>query len=156
MGVFLLSSCGPPLDGYAGVTVDSNGQAQALIQTCKHSMDGATIYWSEDPKGGDSDHALIGEWEFSRSAVGRPITWPVDADRAEGVRASVPIKTLVPGRTYSLYGWTKDNSWSSGSVDFTLIDLKTLKPGQVLILYTGVQPRVVSIQRFSDVTCDVL
>jgi hypothetical protein len=156
VSVFLLSSCTVESDGYAGVTVDSNGHVQALIQTCKHSMDGATIYWGEDPKGGDSPDAQIGQWEFTRSTVGQPVTWPVDADRALDVRATGPIKAMAPGRTYALYGGTKDNSWSAAHVSFTLNDLKALKPGQVLILYTGAPTRVVSLQQFSDVQCDVL
>lgn len=152
--VGLLSSCTVPVDGYAGITVDSNGAAQALIQTCKHSVDGATIYWGDDPKGSDSRDAEIGNWKFSRSTVGRPITWTVGADLAEDVQATVPIKALVPRRIYSLYGWTKDNSWSTVSVDFTLKELKALKPGRVLVFDSESQPREVSAQQFSNLACD--
>jgi hypothetical protein len=152
--VGLLTSCTVPVDGYAGITVDSNGAAQALIQTCKHPVDGATIYWGDDPKGSDSRDAEIGEWKFSRSTVGQPITWTVGADRAEDVQATVPIKGMVPRRVYSLYGWTKDNSWSTVSVDFTLTDLKALKPRRVLVLDSESNPREVSAQQFSDLACD--
>jgi hypothetical protein len=155
VGVFLLSSCTANIDGYVGVTVDSkNGHAQALVQSCKHSMYVATIYRSDDPKGGDSQHADIGDWKFSRSTVGQPITWPVDATRAEGVQATVPIKRMVPRRTYSLVGGTKDNSWSTAHVRFTLEDLKALKPGLVLVLDSQSHHREVSVKQFSDLACD--
>lgn len=38
---------------------------------------------------------------------------------------------LAPKSTYLLYGWTKDNSWSSRSVSFDLTDLDRLSPGTV-------------------------
>jgi hypothetical protein len=154
VGVFLLSSCTAKIDGYSGVTVDSEGHAQALIQTCKHSADIATIYWGDDPKGGDSRDADIGDWKFSRSTAGQPITWPVDATHAEGVQATVPIKRMVPRRTYSLVGGTKDNSWSTAHVSFTLEDLKALKPGLVLVLDSQSHHREVSVKQFSDLACD--
>ena len=39
-----------------------------------------------------------------------------------------------PGRSYPLYGWTRDNSSSTGDVTFTLADLEQLNPGQVRYL----------------------
>ena len=153
VGVGLLSSCTVPADGYAGVTVDSNGVVRALVQTCKHSVDGAILYWVDDPEGSDSRDAEIGSWRFSRSTVARPLSWPVDADRSEDVQPTVGVKTMARGRTYSLYGWTNDNSWSTDSVDFTLDDLKALLPGRVLVLYPGAQPREVSVEQFSDLAC---
>lgn len=40
---------------------------------------------------------------------------------------------LVADRTYSVYGWTKDNSFSTASLDFKGADLARLKPGEVLV-----------------------
>lgn len=37
----------------------------------------------------------------------------------------------VFGRRNALYGWIKDNSWSSSSVSFTLSDRDRLTPGKV-------------------------
>lgn len=153
VGVGLLSSCTVPVDGSAGVTVDSGGVVRALVETCTHSVDGATLYWGDDPQGSDSRDARIGRWKFSRSTAGRSLSWPVDAEHSEDVQATVSIKTMAPGRTYSLYGWTNDDSWSTDSVDFTLNDVRALRPGRVLIGYAGAQPRDVSLKQFSVHVC---
>ena len=36
---------------------------------------------------------------------------------------------LPPETSYTLYGWTHDNSCSAAGVEFTLKDLKQLRPG---------------------------
>ena len=41
------------------------------------------------------------------------------------------LTRLTARTTYGLYGWTKDNSWSSSSVSFTLTDRDRLTPGTV-------------------------
>ncbi|MGN6612704.1 MAG: hypothetical protein ACTHLJ_13105 [Angustibacter sp.] len=155
-GVALLASCTAPVDGYTGVTVDPDGALHAVVQTCRHPLDGATLYWGDDPKGSDSDHALMGRWEFSGSTVGRPVSWSVNDEEGSGVRATAPRRPLAPGRTYSLYGWTHDGSWSTLSVGFTLKDLASLQPGRVLGLDAGDDPREVSLQQFSQLACDDL
>ena len=66
---------------------------------------------------------------------------PVTSDAAwtlagadAGWRAKKPMETLDPGRQYTLYGWTRDNSSSTGDVTFTLANLEKLEPGQVRYL----------------------
>jgi hypothetical protein len=39
---------------------------------------------------------------------------------------------LRAGVRYVAYGWTRDNSWFTGHVEFTVDRLSALKPGQVL------------------------
>jgi hypothetical protein len=41
-------------------------------------------------------------------------------------------------------------------VNFTVNELKALKPGNVLVLDATAPARVVSLQKFSDVQCDGL
>jgi hypothetical protein len=41
-------------------------------------------------------------------------------------------EALRPGVVYHAYGWTRDNTWFTGHVEFTLERLSKLKPGQVL------------------------
>lgn len=41
-------------------------------------------------------------------------------------------RRVFPGVRYIAYGWTRDNTWSTGAVEFTLERLSRLKPGQVL------------------------
>ncbi len=61
----LLSSCTVPRDGFAGVTLDENGNALGVLRTCKHPLDGATL-WSDESGGSDNPHAaVVGRWESS-------------------------------------------------------------------------------------------
>ncbi|MGG5258669.1 hypothetical protein [Phycicoccus avicenniae] len=46
--------------------------------------------------------------------------------------ATLPLSELQPGREYSLFGWTDDNSSSTGSVTFTEAQRRGLAPGQVM------------------------
>jgi hypothetical protein len=154
-GVFLLSACGAEIDGISGVTVDSHGDAQALVQTCKRPMEGAVLYWTDGPTDKKGLPPKVGRWTFSRSTVGKPITWPVDATHAQDVQATIPIKSMVAGRTYTLAAGTKDHWTSTVSVDFTLNDLNALTPGRVLFSSAdGEHLREVSVAQFSDHACD--
>jgi hypothetical protein len=143
VGVFLLSSCGAALDGIAGVTVDSNGHAQALVQNCKRPMQTAVLYWTDGPTDKKGLPPKLGRWTFTRSTVGKPITWPFDATAAKGVAATIPIKAMVAGRTYSFGAGTKDHWTSTVDVEFTLNDLKALEPGRVLVNTAGEHNREV-------------
>jgi hypothetical protein len=147
------SSCTVDADGYAGVMVDPQGVVRAVVQSCKHSVDGASLYWGDDPRGADSDHAEMGTWKFARSTVGAPLTWPLNAARAPAVRATTRVKKLARGRTYTLYGWTEDNSWSTGNVEISLTEVETLRPGRVLLLDAETPPREVSQRRFAELVC---
>jgi hypothetical protein len=154
VGVFLLSSCGAALDGIAGVTVDSNGRAQALIQNCKRPMESASLRRTDGPTDKKGLHQKLGRWTFTRSTVGKPITWSVDATTTEDVVATIPIKAMVAGRTYSFGAGSKDHWTSTVDVEFTLGDLEGLTPGRVLINYPGEHPREVSVAQFSGHACD--
>lgn len=57
-------------------------------------------------------------------------TWTLDPPSA-GWTATRSLKPLTAKTTYTLCGWTKDNSWSSSSVSFTLTDRDRLTPGTV-------------------------
>jgi hypothetical protein len=155
VGVFLLSGCGADLDGISGVTVDSNGHAQALIQNCKRPMQTAVLFWTDGPTDKKGLPPKVGRWTFTRSTVGKPITWPVDATRTKDVEAAIPLTAMVAGRTYTLGAGTKDHWTSTVSVDFTLNDLKALTPGRVLISSADSEHlREVSVAQFSDHACD--
>ncbi|MBD0736449.1 hypothetical protein [Streptomyces sp. CBMA29] len=41
------------------------------------------------------------------------------------------LEPLTATTTYALFRWTKDNSWSSSSVSFTVADLDRPAPGSV-------------------------
>jgi hypothetical protein len=48
------------------------------------------------------------------------------------VEVRCPTRNADPGAEYYLYGWTEDNSSSAANATFTLADLTSLKPGQVM------------------------
>ena len=72
----------------------------------------------------------VGDW-----AADAPITsfatWSLNGPQA-GWTATLSLVELQADRQYSLYGWTHDNTSSTGSVSFTGSRLRGMKPGQVL------------------------
>ena len=125
-----LTSCTVPSDGHTGITVDAEGDPVAVLQTCKHAVDGATLYVSS--KSGTGSQSL-GDWDFDVTTVGTALRWPLMASEAPGVRATRTVAQLEPGVEYHLYGWTYDNDWSTGHVTFTMEDLERLQQGRILV-----------------------
>lgn len=107
-----------------------------VFALCNGHIDGATIYRDRteaDPNDGDSS-VSVGDWD----AVS-----PVTPDNAMNASLNIAepsaswrtvdsVEALQSGTRYVAYGWTRDNSWSTGHVEFTLERLSTLTPGQVL------------------------
>jgi hypothetical protein len=56
-----------------------------------------------------------------------------------------PVEAFQPGTRYAAFGWTRDNTWFTGNVEFTLERPWNLKPGQVLS-----QTYVEANSRFED------
>lgn len=88
------------------------------------------------------------------------VAWLLDG-KAAGWATSGPLPALVPGRTYSMYGWTKDYSSSAINVNFTVEQLRALKPGQVRY-FDGIDenpPRdryaVGTFEQFRKATCGI-
>jgi hypothetical protein len=122
------SGCTVPIDAVAGVSVTSDGRLVGVMMVCGHRIDGATLYMDSD----DVDKQVtVGSWTADRSLAPGLATWPLEST-APGWRATRPLVPLTAKATYSFYGWTKDNSWSSGSVSFTLADRDRLTPEEVL------------------------
>ncbi|GAA1557495.1 hypothetical protein [Kribbella lupini] len=124
----VLTACGPPSGGAMGVTVDSLGRPIGVLEVCEGHIDGATLYETPTSESDSSDR-YRGEWSVAPavSSSGR-----FDLRRGGGDwRAKTPLAALRPGTSYTLYGWTNDNSWSLGGVEFSPEDLATLQPGQV-------------------------
>ncbi|MEU5183152.1 hypothetical protein AB0G49_24185 [Streptomyces longwoodensis] len=123
-----LSGCTVPVDAVAGLSVTADGHLLGVMLVCGHHIDGATVYVA-DP---DPDREVTaGAWTASHPLTEGVTTWPLDAPSA-GWKTTTPLRPLAARTTYVLYGWTKDNSWSSTSVDFTLPDRTALRPGTVL------------------------
>lgn len=50
----------------------------------------------------------------------------------KGWSTETSLAPLEPGVTYTAYGWTETNEWSTASVSFTVADLSDLAPSEVL------------------------
>ncbi|MDH6612453.1 hypothetical protein M2164_008088 [Streptomyces sp. SAI-208] len=121
------SGCTVPVDAVAGISVTEDGHLLGVMMVCGHEIDGATLH--ED--GDDADEQVtVGSWAADRPLEAGLATWTLDAPTA-GWKATGSLAALDAGTTYALYGWTKDDSWSSSSVTFTLADRARLTPGKV-------------------------
>ncbi|MET9874876.1 hypothetical protein ABZZ36_09670 [Actinacidiphila glaucinigra] len=121
-----LSGCTVPVAGVTGIAVSEDGRPLGVMLVCHDHIDGATLY--------DSDEGDASE-DFGRWHRGKPVTgfteWSLESG-GRGWRTEVAASTpFRPHRTYSLYGWTRDNSWSTQGVDFTAEQFEGLEPGQV-------------------------
>ena len=126
-----LTGCTVPVGGVAGVTVDAAGAPVAVVAVCEGYLDDLELY--TDNAGGTSDtqgswaadHAVTEQESVSLASPGR---W----------RTREPLTRLRPGKRYMLYGATHDNVWSTLQIDFTVRDLRRLRPGTVLYpAYSG-------------------
>ncbi|MER5528103.1 hypothetical protein ABT075_26530 [Streptomyces sp. NPDC002677] len=121
------SGCTVPVDAVAGISVTGDGHLLGVMMVCGHQIDGATLYVDS----ADVDKTVtVGSWTADRPLTSGLATWPLDSPAA-GWTATRSPAPLTARTTYALYGWTKDNSWSSSSVSFTLADRDRLLPGQV-------------------------
>ncbi|MFK4221713.1 hypothetical protein [Streptomyces sp. NPDC019890] len=121
------SGCTAPVDAVAGISVTADGHLLGVMMVCGHQIDGATLYVDST----DVDNEVtVGSWASDRPLTAGLATWTLDSPSA-GWTATSSLKPLTAKTTYALYGWTKDNSWSSSGVSFTLTDRDRLTPGTV-------------------------
>lgn len=131
-----LTACTPPTAGSTGVTVDREGHLVLVLALCEAHLDGATIYRDRTKTDPVADDPTIsaGSWEMTApNTVLRSTHVELDTVApSQGWTPREPLEGLRPGVHYTAYGWTRDNSWSSGDVEFTIEQLARLRPGQVL------------------------
>lgn len=130
IGVALATTagCTVPVDAVAGISVTIDGHLLGVMMVCGHRIDGATLYVDSD----DVDKTVtVGSWTSDHPIKAGLATWTLDSPAA-GWTTTASLTPLTAKVTYDLYGWTKDNSWSSGNVSFTLADKDRLTPGNVL------------------------
>lgn len=123
----LTAGCSVESTGVTGVGVDASGDLVGFVQMCSDRIDGATLY--------ERDGETLGEWsapspvtDFGSWSLAEPGGWS-------------PAQAYVrpePGKEYSVYGWTEDDTTSSQHVTFRLSDLDGLRPGEVLFGDRGV------------------
>ncbi|MFF4509150.1 hypothetical protein [Streptomyces sp. NPDC001401] len=121
------SGCTVPVDAVAGISVTGDGHLLGVMMVCGHQIDGATLYVDS----ADVDKTVtVGSWTADRPLRAGLTTWTLDSPGA-GWTATRSLAPLTVKITYALYGWTKDDSWSSSSVSFALVDWDRLTPGKV-------------------------
>ena len=126
-----LSGCTVPVVGSTGIGVDREGRPVGYLAVCEEHIDGATLYY-EDPSATSAEDSGVdaGSWTADTPMTSFSI-WSL-VEPQEGWTATLPLAELQAGREYSLVGWTRDNSSSTGSVIFDQSQLRGLTPGQVL------------------------
>jgi hypothetical protein len=121
------SGCTVPVDAVTGISVTGDGHLLGVMMVCGHQIDGATLYVDSD----DVDKTVtVGSWTADRPLKAGLTTWTLDSPAA-GWTTTRSLPRLATKTTYALYGWTKDNSWSSRSVSFNPSDRDGLSPGKV-------------------------
>lgn len=118
------------------MSVDDQGRPVVVFALCNDHIDGATIYrdrTTSDPKGEDSSIS-VADWEAATPVTPNTAAKAVlnTADPSASWSRVGPHEAMKSGNAYVAYGWTRDNSWFTGHVEFTLARLSKLKPGQVL------------------------
>ena len=126
----LLAGCTVETVGKAGIGVDARGRLIGYLAVCDQQIDGATLYFQDASAPATDGHEVTaGEW-----ASDQPVTalagWSLEGT-TDGWTTTTPLTPPEASRTYSLYGWTHDNSGSALDVTFTPAQLKDLKPGEV-------------------------
>lgn len=125
----VLTACGPTPAGMVGVAVDAGGRPIGVLEICDAHIDGASLYETPVDDSDQSDPRHVGDWMITPAVTTSSrldLTAPTGAWQTE-----TPLATLQPGTSYTLYGWTRDNTWSAAAVEFSLEDLEQLRPGLV-------------------------
>ena len=131
LAIAALSGCTVPVVGSTGIGVDQEVRPVGYLAVCDEHIDGATLYYEDTAATSAEDRNVdVGDW-----AADAPITsfatWSLNGPQA-GWTATLALVERQADRQYSLYGWTHDNTSSTGSVSFTGSRLRGMKPGQVL------------------------
>jgi hypothetical protein len=122
-----LAGCGVPAGGALGLTLGADGEPALVVQMCKGHIDGATVYISNDDP---EKEQTLAKWQVDPALTG--FSQFSIAKGGNGWRVDQPFTPLDKPATYTIYGWSDDNSWSAAHLDFSEADLSKLQPGQVL------------------------
>ncbi|MFE0646841.1 hypothetical protein ACFW2Y_35385 [Streptomyces sp. NPDC058877] len=159
----LLSGCTVPVAGITGVSVTPDGKPVGVILVCHDQVDAAVFYPAPPDTGDDTtDEAEPGpepEYEdvwTSAEAVTGFTSWPLTEAGGNGWTPKTPPHALEEGQVYTLYGATRDASWSTASHSFTPADLKELTPDRVsytLVDEDGERVRTTTLADFRAHAC---
>ncbi|NEA34349.1 hypothetical protein [Streptomyces sp. SID13031] len=118
-----LTACGPRVSSaVVGMTVDEAGNPVIVLQNCKGDITQLELF--TDPV---SPSTLVYENRHPFTAIDEIPLLTGTADWPP----SKPVPKLRPTGIIVIKPWASGHSWSGRRTEFTLADLKTLKPGQV-------------------------
>jgi hypothetical protein len=150
-----LSGCTVPPGGIVGVTVDAQGKPVIVVQMCEGHIDGATLYLPDpDPDRIPPQDKTMGSWEVASPVTGFS-QFRLDA-AGNGWRLVSTLEPRDPETRYSIYGWSKDNSWSANHLHFSERELVGLEPGSVRVPSEDPESednRTESLEDFRSKTC---
>lgn len=125
-----VSGCTVPTVGLTGIGIDQSGRPVGYVAVCDNHIDGATLYFEDEATSSGEDGTIVAGGWTADEPVTSVAAWSL-SQPVTGWTATDEYSDLLPNRDYTLYGWTHDNSSSTSSVTFSLVDLAGLTPGQV-------------------------
>ncbi|MGW5259735.1 hypothetical protein ACWEQG_02090 [Microbispora sp. NPDC004025] len=142
---FGATGCTVPQNGITGVGVDRAGNLVIVLAWCGRQPDGVTVYhrqFPEDPTpaaydpdaGGPPNPAIDDAFYLAPRVAGETASFRLDAP-GDGWRAKQQIPAFNPAVTYTAFGGTLDNTYSTSHVEFQVGDADKLRrnPGTVLV-----------------------
>ncbi|MFD2083231.1 hypothetical protein SAMN05421678_103167 [Actinopolymorpha cephalotaxi] len=127
----LLAGCTVPVNGLTGISVDQQGHLIVVLAWCgRTAPDGAVIFHDV---GSDESGQSVGDADYDAPKLsGGLASFRVDAP-GDGWKLDGKPPRFREKITYSAFGGTNDNSWSTGNVDFQLATTRLIQPGHVLL-----------------------
>lgn len=148
--VGLLSSCSVPRGAVTGLSVDAAGRPVLAAAVCEGWLDIVVVTTGEG-----NDERAIEKWTSAEKLTGNftlSLASPPGGWRTR-TGASLSLRTNV---TYSLSAGTEESRWSASVLDFTLADVQSLRPRQVLYekqKQWGSQRGIVPAAEFENEAC---
>jgi hypothetical protein len=137
-----LAGCTVRQGAVVAIGADANGARIGVLLVCRGHIDGVTVYR------GSKNYA---KWT---AVGGAPAvsTWNLETGGDGWVVTQVP--QLATDADYTIYGWTKNNAWSAGGLDFTVSQLNQLRPGEVLYYGPSGKDAIAPLADFTAHGCE--
>lgn len=157
----MTSSCSVPSVGRIGIGRAADDRLVVYLRICEGSLDGATLYWPDDPNGKSlNGEEIFAEWTVSPGPDPLRAEWPLFGPGTDSVKATTRLNAVpkLP-KNMAIYGWTDTNSASAdGPWQFTKANLEAVRPGQVLVanndgLETSPLNVAISREAFDAIDC---
>ena len=156
-GCMTLTSCAAERSGVIGLMTDGRGKTSVVLQVCDGHLKTVAIFGPPEKPQGTAEPKLprFGEWQLD-SEMDEGFTQFDLATGGNGWQVVTPPKPRDPAQRYSLDGWSEDNTWSATGLTFRSSELAKLKPGDVLLPPTELEPhnRTQSLEDFRAKVCD--